>query len=32
MQVETLGDEQGRVKVKALSNTPLDRDEAIQND
>ena len=29
MQVETLGDEHGRVKVKALSNAPLDRHEAI---
>ena len=32
MQVETLGHEHGRVKVKALSNAPLDRHEAIQND
>ena len=32
MQVEKLGDEHGRVKVKALSNAPLDRHEAIQND
>ena len=32
MQVETLGNKHGSVKVKALSNAPLDTHEAIQND
>ena len=32
MQVETLGDEHGRVKVKALSNALIDTHEAIQKD
>ena len=32
MQAETLGDEQGRVKVKALLKTLIDTQEAIKTD
>ena len=32
MQVETLGDEHGRVKVNSLLNAPIDTQEAIQTD